>query len=267
MIAESRLFTCCSLLIILLHFLQISHASTLCSSTQCGLVRNISSPFRLKDDPINCGDPNYELSCENNVTFIYISSHNYLVKALNYGNSTIRLADPSISNETCSFPEHSTYAYNFSSEYPFSTYSDWIFRSENDTGVAWPINFMSCPDRLEDASQFTEVTDCVDGGSSIGASNASRGRYTYVKVGHMAASDIGYKCSVDLIAMTSWKFKSFKNVTLSEVHDALLYGFELSWFQFRCIECKGGWQCTSIENKLDGCSEDSFQFDLNLGKS
>ncbi|XP_057798650.1 LEAF RUST 10 DISEASE-RESISTANCE LOCUS RECEPTOR-LIKE PROTEIN KINASE-like 1.2 isoform X2 [Salvia miltiorrhiza] len=256
MITGNRLLTCWFLLIILL---QTSHATTPCSHSTCGIISNISHPFRLRDDPKNCGDPNYELACENNVTFIYLSSLKYLVKALNYGNSTIRLADPSINDDTCSFPKHSVYAYNFTHEYPFSTYSDWIFRDENDPGVAWPVNFVSCPHRLEDSSNFTEITDCING-----ASNSSRGRYSYIKVGNMSGLDIGDKCGVDLIVMTSLKFKNFKNVTLSKIHDALKYGFELSWFQFRCIECKGGWECTTMDENLHRCSGATFQLKLDV---
>ncbi|KAH6760509.1 PR5-like receptor kinase [Perilla frutescens var. frutescens] len=264
MITQKLLLTCSSLLIISLHFLQTSHANSLCSPS-CGIIHNISSPFRLKDDPKNCGDPKYELACENNVTLIYLGSQKYLVKAINYGNSTIRLVDASINNtDTCSFPMYSSYAYNFSDEYPFSTYSQQIFRDENDPGVAWPISFMSCPHQLENSSYFTEITDCANGDNSFGASNSSGGKFSYVKVGRMNASDIGYKCSLDLTVMTSWKFKDFKNVSLSKIHDALMYGFELAWFQFRCIKCKGGWECTTIERRLDGCREDTFRFKLNL---
>ncbi|XP_057798656.1 LEAF RUST 10 DISEASE-RESISTANCE LOCUS RECEPTOR-LIKE PROTEIN KINASE-like 2.7 isoform X2 [Salvia miltiorrhiza] len=261
MISENHLLAYWSLLIILLlHSLQSSHASLSCSPSRCGIIPNISDPFRLKDDPKNCGDPKYELACENNVAFMYLNSQKYLVKAVNYGNSTIRLADPSINDDTCSFPKHSTYAYNFSGEYPFSTYSDRILRDES---VAWPINFVSCPYRLEDSSNFTEITDCVSGENSFGASNLSRSRYTYVKVGRLRALDIGDKCDIDLIVMTSWKFKNFKNVTLSKLHDALLYGFELSWLQFRCIECKGGWECTTIDAQLDGCTDDTFRLKID----
>ncbi|KAG6391578.1 hypothetical protein SASPL_149334 [Salvia splendens] len=264
MIFENRLLAYWSFLIIMLHLLQASHASLSCTPSHCGIIPNISHPFRLKGDPMNCGDSKYELACENNVTVMYLSSHKYLVKSINYGNSTIRLVDASITDEACSFPKHSTYSYNFRDEYPFSTSSDWIFKDKNDPGVAWPINIVSCPYRLEDSSNFTDVTGCFSGENSVGVSNSSRARYTYVKVGGMTASDVRDKCSVDLIVMTSLKFKDFKNVTLSRIHDALLYGFELSWFQFRCIECKGGWECTTIDKKLDGCSDDTFQLKIDL---
>ncbi|KAG6412623.1 hypothetical protein SASPL_125306 [Salvia splendens] len=44
----------------------------------------------------------------------------------------------------------------------------------------------------------------------------------------MNASEVPYTCGVDLIAMTSWyNFKDLNNVSLSEILESLLYGFEL----------------------------------------
>ena len=39
---------------------------TCSSSSSCGDLQNISYPFRLQDDPVGCGDPDYQLSCMNN---------------------------------------------------------------------------------------------------------------------------------------------------------------------------------------------------------
>lgn len=48
-----------------------------CSSApSCGEIRNISYPFRLKEDPSGCGDHDYELSCVNNKTILEISPEN-----------------------------------------------------------------------------------------------------------------------------------------------------------------------------------------------
>ncbi|KAL5828133.1 hypothetical protein ACOSQ4_019930 [Xanthoceras sorbifolium] len=46
-----------------------------CSSS-CGDIKNISYPFRLKSDPVGCGDPDYELSCESNKTILEFHSGN-----------------------------------------------------------------------------------------------------------------------------------------------------------------------------------------------
>ncbi|KAG6410020.1 hypothetical protein SASPL_128067 [Salvia splendens] len=43
----------------------------------------------------------------------------------------------------------------------------------------------------------------------------------------MMASEMPYTCGVYIIVMTSWDFKDLNNVSLLEIHESLLYGFEL----------------------------------------
>ncbi|XP_047947728.1 uncharacterized protein LOC125193848 [Salvia hispanica] len=187
-----------------------------CTPSSCGILHNITSPFRLNGTSNDCGDPRFELACENNVTSISLNSHKYYVKAITYNNydnvdySNIRLVDASISNnDICSFPAFSTYDSNSTfPSYPFSYKS------------SFPINFISCPYSLTIPSIFIDITyDC--------GSNSSYNRY--ISVGRMKASEVPYTCRVDLIAMTSWyNFKDLNNVSLSEIHESLLYGFELT---------------------------------------
>ncbi|KAL8457886.1 hypothetical protein ACS0TY_035663 [Phlomoides rotata] len=68
--------------------------------------------------------------------------------------------------------------------------------------IAWPINFMSCPYRLHNSSSFTQTNDCAPVLDS---------RHTYIKAGHMNASDVGDMCRIEVIVMTSWKFEDVKN--------------------------------------------------------
>ncbi|KAH6797883.1 hypothetical protein C2S52_022437 [Perilla frutescens var. hirtella] len=208
------------------YFFQTSLANpNSCTPSSCGIIHNISYPFRLKDDPTNCGERRAELACENNVTFIYLNSHNkYYVKDINYGESstTIRVVDASINNnDTCSFPNSSAYFYNFSGHpYPY-------FSRET------PISLMSCPTPLKNSSSlvFTDITHhCASNSSSLP-------RFTYIKVGTMMPSEVPKTCRIDLTVMTSWKkFKdsnSNNNISLSEIHHSILYGFELTF----CPEC------------------------------
>lgn len=57
----------------------------------------------------------------------------------------------------------------------------------------------------------------------------------------MAASEVRHNCSVDVIGLTSWKFRDLKkkkkNVSVSEIH----HGFQLHWeiTTLHCIVCKG----------------------------
>ncbi|KAH6783170.1 hypothetical protein C2S52_008129 [Perilla frutescens var. hirtella] len=221
---------------LLQYLLQPSLAKPNCAPSACGTIRNISSPFRLKHHPKHCS--HHELACENNVTSINVNSQKYYVKAINYNNSTIRLVHASIiSNDTCSFPKSSAYAFNFTrraaSVFHVHRYATYLY----DDREAWPVNFMRCPTPLKNASLFTDITrDC--------ASNSSThtGYSTYVKVGHMNASEVPQTCGLEVIVMTSWqRFKGLNNnASLAEIHDSLLYGFELNY----------GWSQTTKWGKI-----------------
>ncbi|XP_042031669.1 uncharacterized protein LOC121778388 [Salvia splendens] len=194
-----------------LHFFHSAEAKK-CSPSACGAIRNISNPFRLNSDPIHCGSPNFELTCENNVTFIYLDSIKYYVKAINYYSSTIRLVDASINNDDiCSFPIHSSYPYPYY------------------TGVEWFVNFISCPGPMKNSSNiFINITqDC--------ASNLSHPIFSYVFVGSMKTSKLPHMCTLDLIVQTSGSRFVDQNVSLLEIHQSLLDGLEINF----CYNCNG----------------------------
>ncbi|XP_042035282.1 uncharacterized protein LOC121781624 [Salvia splendens] len=119
-----------------------------CSLSGCGDIGNITFPFHLKS---HCGYPQHELICENNSTFIYLNSIKYHVKAINYQNSTIRLVDASINNDTtCPFPNTSSDFTRSSSPYYYSNLSEDL-----------SVNFISCPYPLNNSSIFTDITQTV----------------------------------------------------------------------------------------------------------
>ncbi|CAA2996335.1 LEAF RUST 10 DISEASE-RESISTANCE LOCUS RECEPTOR-LIKE PROTEIN KINASE-like [Olea europaea subsp. europaea] len=241
MLSETFLLECLSVLI-LLQLLQISCANRnpQCNPSACGRIHNISYPFRLKGYPKRCGDSSYELVCENNTASLYLNSHRYHVKAINYHNFTIHLVDAALKNDTCSFPQYSMFRYNLSKNYPYSIYAynySSTYRSLNKLNS--PITFMSCPYPVH-SSFFLETAHC---GNRVFDSNASTRRYTYVNVGDLNASDVRDMCSIDLIVMTSWPFKDVNHLSLSDIHSSLLYGFELSWFTATLSCCKKEKDC------------------------
>lgn len=86
-----------------------------CAPSGCGKITNISHPFRLRDDPPECGDRSYELACESNVTVLYLFSGRYQVLGIDYDNYTIRIVDAGIREGDCSsLPRYFFYRYNFS---------------------------------------------------------------------------------------------------------------------------------------------------------
>ncbi|XP_073019469.1 uncharacterized protein [Primulina eburnea] len=245
------LLTC----LVLIHFIRtLSYAeqycpkNSSCNPSACGSIHCISYPFRLKDDPEYCGHHNrdYEISCENNTTAsVYVDKYKYHVRAINYINHTISLADPSIKkNDSCSFP---TYSPNWSKLDDFSFPSGYkvsINRYPRETllqtGMVWPVTFLSCPDPMNDPL-FTGTNKCVS--SSSNTSNIHR--HTYIKSGDMDPRDLGDMCRIDLVVMTSLPlvYEAAKNdISLLKIHESLLYGFELSWSVALC-ECKAEESC------------------------
>ena len=190
-----------SLLILSLH----AAADANCSPSACGAIRNISNPFRLNSDPIHCGHPNFELTCENNVTFFQWDSTKYYVKSINYQNSTVRLVDASINNDDiCSFPITSSY------------YDSYLCGELS-------VNLISCPNPLNNSSIFTDISqDC--------ASNLSHPGFRYINVGRIKASEVPHMCGVDLaVEISGQGFMNLKKVSLSEIHQYFLYGFEIQY--------------------------------------
>ncbi|KAL1532008.1 LEAF RUST 10 DISEASE-RESISTANCE LOCUS RECEPTOR-LIKE PROTEIN KINASE-like 2.5 [Salvia divinorum] len=202
--------TTSSLLILSLHA-AAADADANCSPSACGDIRNISSPFHLKGGPSRCSHTKFELTCENNVTFLYLDSINHYVKAINYQNSTIRLVDASINNgDICSFPIISSHLYNFTALPPSPHHLPTRIQELS-------VNLISCPNPVNNSSLFTYC-----------ASNLSHPRFSYVHVGRIMVSEVPHMCRVDLNVMISgWGSMDLKNVSLSQIHQSLLHGFDL----------------------------------------
>ncbi|KAL2479175.1 Protein kinase superfamily protein [Forsythia ovata] len=241
MLREIFLLKCLSALIIV-QLLQTSSAShnIQCNSSACGKIPIISYPFRLKEDPKHCGDSSYELVCENNTASLYLNSNKYHVQAIDYLNFTIHLVDAALKNDSCSFPQYSLFQVHLSNNYPYSTYN--LNKPEILPKLNWPITFMSCPYPVN-SSLFLETSHCDNRFYASNASYSSTRRYTYVKIGHLNVSDVRDMCSIDLIVMTSWPFKDVNNISLSEIHGSLIYGFELSWYSVKISYCKNKKSC------------------------
>ncbi|PIN12708.1 hypothetical protein CDL12_14668 [Handroanthus impetiginosus] len=224
MLSQNLLLKCFSyLFMIMICFLQTSYGkrSPHCSPSKCGHIHNISYPFRLRDDPKHCGDPKYQLSCENNTTTtLYLVSQNYHVQAINYENQTIHLTDPAIKkNDICSFPQSAITRKN-------------LWGSNYGESFGGRVIFMSCPHPVSHSALFLETTeDCFN-------QSGNHTRHTYIKFGYLTVSDVCVNCSIDLMAMSSFTVKDENNVSLSEIHSALLYGFELSYFDLELMECR-----------------------------
>ncbi|GKV39800.1 hypothetical protein SLEP1_g47517 [Rubroshorea leprosula] len=228
------------LLLALIHETCSAKDKHYCPPSSCGNNSNISYPFRLNTDPPNsCGmtaNPVYNLSCENNLTVLYSDqSRKFYVKAINYDNQTIRVADASFEEGSCSIPQYSWDADNFST---FSQdYSSSYYYYAYDVLFWEDVLFISCGNLVSDPL-YVEAPACINDGSfSTPYRPKSEGkRYYYVKLGSTAL-ELKPSCRIELMVLTPFiREKNYENLSYLDIHHWLAYGIELSWRYASCGE-------------------------------
>jgi hypothetical protein len=238
---------------------------TYCPPSSCGKITNIKHPFRLKDDPTTCGDPRYELSCENNMTVLTLFSGKYYVKSINYNNYTIRLIDPGIQESDCSsIPQYYLYTSNFTSYYfysnsddldPYQTFQNRIISGDNpyrDTRslpMFQHVIYMNCSNPVRDDLVYSDTASCIKSNSQGGHVYAIAGD---LKVGNLKDDD----CHVEFVTVMSffsYNYSYFRsdddwiipneNFSYTEIHRMLVGGFEVSWMSAPCQDLCGKPNC------------------------
>ncbi|KAG7955157.1 hypothetical protein I3843_11G056600 [Carya illinoinensis] len=205
----------------------LTEAGRGCSSS-CGSIQNISYPFRLTEDPLNCGDHRYNLSCENNIPVLYLYGVQFYVREINYGDYTIRVVDSGIqrnnlSSITRNFLNYYLVWYN--DNHP--TYS----RSEGSRTMA----FLSCEKQVNSSSYLKIATNCFKNGvySSKYSSSSNSEMHSYVAYGlNPNPGEIEESCRLELMSgISSEAHRDTKAPSCEEIHNELLYGFRLHWLQ------------------------------------
>ena len=225
-------------LAVLLHTFLLAISATVngnqtCGPSSYGEIRNISNPFRLEGDPSECGDPDYELVCKNNRTMIKLGDGKYYVANINYHHSTIRVVDPGVKKGNClSTPL-------------FSAVLDDI--SITSYRINWEevINttvLMKCEGPISDGN-YIPITPCnVTSSSSSYSSSSQPYNYVYALVGgdFLLVNDLKYSyCTIISRTFITQFLKPGRILSMSDLQEALLLGFDLSFFQFCCeSECK-----------------------------
>ncbi|ESW13189.1 hypothetical protein PHAVU_008G175100 [Phaseolus vulgaris] len=205
-----------------------------CPTSSCGKITNISRPFRLKRDPVHCGDSRYELDCENNVAVLNLYSGKYHVEAINYHNFTIRVVDPGVEEPSCSsLPRYFLSESNFTDAYhgaamaPYrSTQNQFSDELGNYEKSLWKhIIYLNCSHPVSEKNKYVNTAPCVKW--------QSKG-YMYAIGGDITAAELEVGCGVKLVSPTSWGGLDANESSYTDMNTALLYGFEMSWLHFAC---------------------------------
>ncbi|KAK9277284.1 hypothetical protein L1049_006824 [Liquidambar formosana] len=181
-----------------------------CSSS-CGDIQNISYPFRLKGDPAGCGDPDYELSCENNKTIFEFHRGNYYVRQISYEKQTIRVVDVNLASGSCGLPNRSLSLSEVNGD---SRYRGFVYNIYT--------NFVNCSTVISDPS-YRQVP-CLSGNTS----------HVYVIYDDYRAS--GFHDSCVFISMVPTVHVSGKYPSYGAIQKLLETGFDLGW-SVECRDC------------------------------
>ncbi|KAB2627103.1 receptor-like protein kinase [Pyrus ussuriensis x Pyrus communis] len=243
-ISGTRSFTLC------LAFLLLCFCSETCNAkdntsaksctSSCGHILNISHPFRLNDDPKYCGNISYTLYCDSNITVLYLPFRKYYVQAINYNNKTIRLLDFGLQSNNCSsMSQNIPVIYDIIPLY-------WL--GPGRPGPAY-IYYLKCLNPSS-SSLYVDTAPCLNNTSSSSSSQPKT--YSYVTWGEFnqfEAWDLDEGCSVEWMSNVemSWAagyVEDYSNLSYKDIHNALMYGYEL-YFELNLTESRcPGWTAT-----------------------
>jgi hypothetical protein len=150
--------------VVLVHQTRSAKNTHQCAPSSCGDIHNISNPFRLQDDPKNCGDRRYTLSCENNHTdtVLYLDAGKYYVRQINYDNNTIRAVDSGI--DQVSIPRYFLNGNNFSFGDSYDPYRGGRY-SYRAVILSRSVVFLMCENRVN-SPLYLETSTCFSSNGS-----------------------------------------------------------------------------------------------------
>ncbi|KAG5544830.1 hypothetical protein RHGRI_017325 [Rhododendron griersonianum] len=266
----SDVFKTRSRLLIVALFLDNCYAQTSSNCVSyCGNIHNIRHPFRVTGDPKNCGSKKYELECEHERLVLNLFySAKYYVHAINYNNYTIRLVDVGLQQGNCSsLPLYSLSDLNFTNfgAKPYSLqlahYYDKNFGSYDP--IPWDMAvalWVDCEKPVQKSPFYTDIktsaSSCIEKAPSSSLSPGEKRLYSYFLFGNLTASDVADPCKIDEIVISTLRLPSDKsqaNLSFSDFHSQLEYGFELSWLSILCEQCQGRGTCFSESNYTATC--------------
>ncbi|KAK1583754.1 hypothetical protein Q3G72_026611 [Acer saccharum] len=214
---------------------------TLCSTSSCGDIKNISYPFRLKGDPAGCGDRDFELSCQSNKTILEFHSGKYYVSNISYYDRIITVADVNLANGSCGLPQKSLLIYD---KYDYN-YHIGLFQSIGSYDHFTKANFVRCSSNISDPTY-----------TSLPCLNIGNQPYVYVSYGdNNSIYHIPESCSFNSTVPIR-KASADDNPSYETIQKLLQSGFDLKW----SVGCK---DCIAY---ISSCDPDQDKCILSNGK-
>ncbi|KAK8312453.1 hypothetical protein V6Z12_D01G043200 [Gossypium hirsutum] len=183
-----------------------------CGSTYCGNL-NISFPFRLKNQPPQCGHYAYEYECENNNrTTLVGRGGKFSVQQIFYENYTIRMVDASLDTDDCnSLPLTSVDSFSY-----------------NDYSI---IYVMNCTKPIK-SSLYIEASRCTIKSNTSSSLPTS---HFYFLNGNTHPSEINYACTIE--AEVPIMVNNITGMSTSDIYKKLLEGFWVEWTSWQYQNC------------------------------
>ncbi|XP_052485713.1 rust resistance kinase Lr10 [Gossypium raimondii] len=223
-----------------------------CGSTFCGNL-NISFPFRLKNQPPQCGCHDLELECENNNhTSLVLREGKFSVQNIFYENETIQVVDSSLDKNDCNslplssvyfnysdgyyiFSPHYytpphwsyffshlyyTYYYNtdYLSTYHYNTYSSYNNKRESQPSI---MNVVNCT-KLIRSSQYIDASRCT-----TKSNTSSPPTSFFYFLDENTVLNLNQACTVE--AVVPIMVKNISGMSTLAIYNKLSEGFYLSW--------------------------------------
>jgi len=225
---------------------------TYCPPSSCGKIRKIKHPFRLKNDPATCGDPRYELSCENNLTMLSLFSGKFYVKSIDYKIYTIRLVDSGIQESNCStIPRYFLTTSNFTSSYNYNYHGN-AYEVGSPPWVGHVI-YLNCSNPVKNDPMYVNTSPCIKWHSK---------GHVYAIAGDIKTGSLNVGCRVMLVATSSdssfynnYVSNTPQHFSYAEIHGILSNGFDLTWVRRACEDfCALTYRTASLMNRLEDLS-------------
>ncbi|XP_065027353.1 rust resistance kinase Lr10-like [Musa acuminata AAA Group] len=179
-----------------------------CPRSSCGDL-SIRSPFRLRGDPPDCGEPQLELVCEGKDAVLYRDSDKYYVTDISYKRGRCRLLYAGFVTGTCRLPPRVPF-----SAMDFDNFlSPFIYESFRGSTTIWA-SFMNCTKEIH-SPEYVAVP-CLSGNNST----------TYVVVESDAYALLYLKNSCSFI--TYLPVEGFLSTGM-DIFELLRKGFLVEW--------------------------------------